>query len=644
MAKKRSKQKRRMPDAPESDAPADGKKKSSGDKEQSPQTIGQWFASKGVRETIESIAIAFILAFLFRTFEAEAFVIPTGSMAETLRGRHVDLPCEMCGYQHIGGASEKHTNNPRYGPVVATTCPMCRHVNRFAPNSDEEPYFTGDRIIVSKFVYDVSEPKRWDVIVFKYPFKASDNYIKRLIGLPNETLKISGGDIWVKPLNSNDEFTIARKPPEKITAMMQAVHDSDFRPEVLAKAGWPARWQPMESETSGSWDVEKTTVEDGNAEVSRRSFTVKKSSTNSPAWLRYHHYTPTEQDWADADEGEVVPPPERLVTDFYGYNAFINNNVHSVDDTYEESRDWKHADYESDEAYGLHWVGDLVLEAEVDITGNEGALLLDLVEGGRHYRCSINLVDGKATLSILDIDGNAEEFSDDTRQNASKTVSGNTGIGPGKHHLRMANVDNKITLWVDERVVEFDGPTTYLAPAQRMPDWNEEDAGDLAPAGIGSEGAEFTVHRMKIFRDIYYIAVKSPNEMLHSNQLVDYDRRFFSVRNGMSLTPRTVLDFPEETRDRHAQAFDTFFESRRSVEFDLQKDYFFTLGDNSPQSMDARIWDPKEHFVHRNYLIGKAMFIYWPHPTGPLWLPNPWDGGRMTFPIVPNVSRMGFVR
>ena len=37
-----------------------------------------------MRETIESIVVAFLLAFLFRTFEAEPFVIPTGSMAPTL--------------------------------------------------------------------------------------------------------------------------------------------------------------------------------------------------------------------------------------------------------------------------------------------------------------------------------------------------------------------------------------------------------------------------------------------------------------------------------------------------------------------------------------------------------------------------------
>ena len=60
-----------------------------------------------IRETIESVAIAFILAFLFRTFEAEAFVIPTGSMAPTLMGRHKDVVCPKCGYPYQVSASEE---------------------------------------------------------------------------------------------------------------------------------------------------------------------------------------------------------------------------------------------------------------------------------------------------------------------------------------------------------------------------------------------------------------------------------------------------------------------------------------------------------------------------------------------------------
>ena len=52
---------------------------------------------EGTKETIESIVIALILAFVFRAFIVEAFVIPTGSMAPTLNGAHGTILCEDCG-------------------------------------------------------------------------------------------------------------------------------------------------------------------------------------------------------------------------------------------------------------------------------------------------------------------------------------------------------------------------------------------------------------------------------------------------------------------------------------------------------------------------------------------------------------------
>jgi len=52
-----------------------------------------------VKETLESIIVAFILAFIFRCFVVEAFVIPTGSMAPTLLGAHTRHQCPECGYK-----------------------------------------------------------------------------------------------------------------------------------------------------------------------------------------------------------------------------------------------------------------------------------------------------------------------------------------------------------------------------------------------------------------------------------------------------------------------------------------------------------------------------------------------------------------
>jgi signal peptidase I len=106
-----------------------------------------------IREWLESIVIAFILAMFIRTFIVQAFKIPTASMRPTL--------------------------------------------------------LAGDIILVNKFIYGakipftdwrfpkVRSPKRGDVIVFIYPQNPQKDFIKRLVGLPGDRLEIKNGTIYV---------------------------------------------------------------------------------------------------------------------------------------------------------------------------------------------------------------------------------------------------------------------------------------------------------------------------------------------------------------------------------------------------------------------------------------------------------------
>ncbi|MBN1793718.1 MAG: signal peptidase I [Candidatus Omnitrophica bacterium] len=94
-----------------------------------------------IREYIESIVIALILALLIRTFVVQAFKIPTGSMRPTL--------------------------------------------------------LEGDRILVNRFIYRFQKPQRGDVIVFKFPDNPKRDFIKRLIATEGESVEIRSGDIYV---------------------------------------------------------------------------------------------------------------------------------------------------------------------------------------------------------------------------------------------------------------------------------------------------------------------------------------------------------------------------------------------------------------------------------------------------------------
>ena len=545
---------------------------------------GEEHSGRATRETIESIAVAVILAFLFRAFVAEAFVIPTGSMAPTLQGRHMDVVCSECDSPYRTGAS---IENDGHGEVLGTTCPICRFPMKLDKERDpNQRSFNGDRILVSKFAYEIGEPKRWDVIVFKYPGNAKQNYIKRLVGLPNETVEIRHGDIYAQVEQDGAEgaegFQIVRKPPHKLLAMLQVVDDTRYRADELIRVGWPKRWQDWSNPAAPAWHQRS---DGGGFETD--------AADGGEAWMRYRHVVPRIEDWDDILSGRI---PRRLadgqvqgqlITDYYAYNDSIEG-------------------YRYAKAIGMHWVGDLaVLAKGVEVLGSQGAVLLDLVKGGVHYTCRIDVATGEATLSI---DGGQQVFR---REDGVEVVNprGATRIrGPGKYDLRFSNCDDQLLLWVNGRLIEFDGPTTYDPDRHAKPKWSPRDAGDLEPVGFGAEGVAVRVNRLQVLRDVYYVASsfrieengRIPAEddyegLLYTGSRVDYVTDVFSSPQSWATTG--------------------LFDARREdVRFRMGPDEFFPLGDNSPQSRDARVWSQFHHAadphpppcVRRDLWTGKA--------------------------------------
>jgi signal peptidase I len=175
-------------------------------------------------ETLESIVIAFVLAFIFRAFIVEAFVIPTGSMAPTLYGEHTEWRCSDCGYKYAVGVDAG-------GAGTESLCPNCfkgQHPSELLVK------YSGDRILVLKYLFDFEEPQRWDVIVFHNPNEPSQNYIKRLVGLPGETIELRDGNVTVSG-------RIAPKTDMAQNALWMLVHDTRYK---ATRQGWIPRWSP----------------------------------------------------------------------------------------------------------------------------------------------------------------------------------------------------------------------------------------------------------------------------------------------------------------------------------------------------------------------------------------------------------------
>ena len=127
------------------------------------------FKKSTVREYFESIVIAVILALFIRTFVVQAFKIPTGSMEENLLiGDHL-------------------------------------LVNKFVFGPTATP--------IERGVLPVGRIRRGDVIVFKYPEEPERDFIKRVIGLPGETVELREKRVFINGTRLDEPYVHFLQPP-----------------------------------------------------------------------------------------------------------------------------------------------------------------------------------------------------------------------------------------------------------------------------------------------------------------------------------------------------------------------------------------------------------------------------------------------
>lgn len=545
---------------------------------------------------------------MFKSFEAEAFIIPTGSMAPSLQGQHMDLACAQCGYRYLTGASsETHGQN-----VIATNCPICRYHTVMDVRVDAEHRSnSGDRILVNKFIYDFSEPKRFDVIVFKNPQNGKQNFIKRLIGLPGENILIENGDIYVMTPNGDRwDREICVKSPEKLRQVLIEVDDTKYIGHELETAGWPSRWNQWTQKPSWSIDASG-----GNNEW-------HVDAQSDTEWLRYRHLHPVVSQWPTIKTGKLPTymevdspvdlPPGRLITDTHAYNDYDLERI-------------RHPG-RNPTGFGYHWVGDIGLEAWCDIESDSGVLELDIVEGGVHFSCKIDVGSGEATLHSSD--PTIGFFNDAGDKVATPTATGVVN-GSGTAQLLFLNADDQLFLWVDDSLVSFDA-SRYKRDSMPVPKYSPEDPADAEPVGIGAKDLALTVTRMKVVRDIYYSSVNSDND----------ERRPDLTENETGLSGPMIEQVFNDPLTWDGEEAKLIFRTKRNQQepmFTLErgddpdKHQFLPMGDNSTQSQDGRMWDD-EHFVERDMLIGRAIFVYWPH--------------TLNKPVqhFPNFKKMKFIR
>jgi len=489
-----------------------------------------------IANTFEWLITAFILAFVFRAFVMEAFRIPTGSMADTLMGAPFRLRCRQCGYKYNHGFVPRQYRLPEDTVPSGNTkppltrCPSCGHFDRTRAGM---PVANGDRILVLKCIYQYLEPKRWDVIVFKNPPEPTINYIKRLVGLPGESVQIIDGDIYI-------DGQISRKPAKVQNELWMPVYDNDYQP-VAPREGFfnGHTWeQPFKNIRGSKWITE---------------------DRNNPTIFRL--------DSPDGGAGQI----NSLV-----YDTSIGNDFRAT-----------YAYDQVDEYESLPYCSDLMVRFTCRAASSQGRIGISLSKYQTNYKAWIDLT-GEMVIARQE---NGKQSIELARMSIELPAIDQSNI------VKFANVDHRL-------IFEFGGKKLTFDLGHNL-----EDVGaiqeDVEPRVEIFGSGKITLSHIAIFRDIHYT-----------------QPRFISRK----VTGRATKDNP----------------------FVLEEDQFFVLGDNSPNSQDGRWWERpgvankglpeyREGTVPRDYLVGKAMFVYWPSGFKP-FAEFPFGIG-----IIPNIGRMRLI-
>ncbi|HLO41877.1 MAG TPA: signal peptidase I [Phycisphaerales bacterium] len=556
-----------------------------------------------VKDTVISVLISLVLAFVFRGFVLEAFQIPTGSMAPTLLGAHMRFKSPATGWDwtvapwqyppsdtSFDFPTPIQQSGPHNEPIVVRD-PMSN--DQIRPLS--MPLLSGDRIFVLKYLYSIFDPARFDVVVFKNPQNPQENYIKRLIGLPNEQVALVDGDVFVRPATAGggeasetawaeSGWTIARKPERVQRAVWQKVFGSEYTPRDSRREGRQWFVPPWKPSTQG-WEM-----------------------ADRPSY----HYSKTE--------------PTRLDWDFERWPLVDRNPYNEAN--LRTSQEWPSA-----ALLGTYWrptygwdgplfyypVSDLRVGAGFKPEADGFECALNISARGHQFQAMLGK--GKITINmrpepVASPEGQAAGAEPAWQSMATVDVGGLFEVGKVTN-VEFWHVDQALEVWINGKKALFAeynwGPAERIEHATGMTFASIVEAGHqknrpdilldgtkyrLPKVSISMMGSPVTLERVDLWRDLHYQATV---------------RGGVINEPGLATSPRTVLT--------------------------NGPDHFFCCGDNSPSSFDGRGWstvnpwvateiDPLPGIVHRNLLIGKAFFVYFPAMDHSRKLPIP-DVGRM---------------
>jgi signal peptidase I len=472
------------------------------------------------REFLHAIVGLAVLGILVHAWLLQGLMVPvvvtSGSMAPHLLGPHRQWVCATCGHTF-------ECDWELLSHAVGLNCPNCGT----ACDTSEGVDRPGDRVLVDRSAFLWRSPRRWEAVVFHAAEDPSTLCVKRVAGLPGESVQIREGDVFVNGAIARKSVADQRDTAIGVYQLPEIASD-----EVLK------RWR---AEPAGSWQfvsgrfVHRVMHDEGDA-------SLQAASATPIDWLGYCH----RQCFRANDQ----PRPGPILDE---------------------------SSYDPSESRVLCPVDDVILRCRITASRG-GEIYLRAAAGGDEFAIKVDLDRSRATLTHNQQPEGIREFVMGATAGLSSSVRelhglhcwtsqqwhpeqspfrdvvpkcphqhvGAGALGP-RAQWELVLADQQLLLAIDGRtVIEFRHQPSGGALETQLP-----------RVAIGARGAEVELQDLEILRDIYYTA-----------------------------GPGTG--------------------GEEGGKYQLGPDEYFLLGDNSPHSVDSRVWSSQDG-VSSGLIVGRAL-------------------------------------
>lgn len=445
----------------------------------------------------------------------------------------------------------------------------------------------GDRIFSSKLSYRFRKPERWEVAVFKFPYEqarrrdrkgriSSDNdgqnFVKRVVGMPGESMAIGRGDIWVRPIGGQSEYQRVVKPDSVQRGMWLNVYAENFSDLSLA-------------EFQRFWRIS------GDAVQIERGKGLLVQPEKSPVQLRYRPMLPVGERRSKLLEMPGIPDRYTLEQPIQFRCRQIRENGSECGHifvktlaTHNIQARCPRCGHLADETEAIFYQR----RSGLSMVGEYGVPIFAAPQGETAYRDydEYNMVPDLRMLIDFTLAQPASALSVTFREDSrfvEVLVNGEgqteiriNGQPSRLEHRQLSPVRagraHKLECYVVEgRVRVFmDGAQEALLDAQIWNDQRPFPRNVVRSSGVDltMSGGGARITALKMDRDVFYFSGREHN------------------------------DDPEARYDAMSEMGTV----------DITPDSFFPMGDHCSSSFDARSWGS----VPLNLLLGPALYIWWP--------------------------------